>query len=100
MDARLDSPQPADLHAVGTLATVHKIVRMAQSEPVCLHRRVERVRLVRYAQTEPFMVAEVETLADADPAATASVEALVRNVTESSSRLSPSRRRSPMNCGP
>jgi ATP-dependent Lon protease len=81
LDARLDSPQPADLHAVGTLATVHKVVRMPNQSRFVFTEGVERVRLVRYAQTEPFMVAEVETLEDADPAATASVEALVRNVT-------------------
>ena len=81
LDPRLDSPQPTDLHAVGTLATVHKVVRMPNQSRFVFTEGVERVRLVRYAQTEPFMVAEVETLADADPAATASVEALVRNVT-------------------
>src|SRR2546430_13188420 len=27
-DARLDAPQGADLHAVGTRATVHKVVKM------------------------------------------------------------------------
>jgi ATP-dependent Lon protease len=81
LDARLDSPQPADLHAVGTLATVHKVVRMPNQSRFVFTEGVERVRLVRYAQTGPFMVAEVETLEDADPAATASVEALVRNVT-------------------
>ena len=81
LDARLDSPQPADLHAVGTLATVHKVVRMPNQSRFVFTEGVERVRLVGYSQTEPFMVAEVETLEDADPAATASVEALVRNVT-------------------
>jgi ATP-dependent Lon protease len=28
LDPRLDLPKPSDLHDVGTLATVHKIVRM------------------------------------------------------------------------
>ena len=28
LDPRLDSPKPGDLHTVGTLATVHKVVRM------------------------------------------------------------------------
>ena len=28
LDPRLDSPKPTDLHDVGTLATVHKVVRM------------------------------------------------------------------------
>jgi ATP-dependent Lon protease len=82
LDARLDSPQPSDLHAVGTLATVHKIVRMPNQSRFVFTEGMERVRLVRYVQTEPFMVAEVETLEDAELDATASAEALVRNVTE------------------
>jgi ATP-dependent Lon protease len=82
LDARLDSPQPADLHAVGTLATVHKIVRMPNQSRFVFTEGTERVRLVRYVQTEPFMVAEVETLEDVEPETTASAEALVRNVTE------------------
>ena len=81
LDPRLDSPQPADLHTVGTLATVHKVVRMPNQSRFVFTEGVERVRLVRYSQTEPFMVAEVETLEEAEPAATANMEALVRNVT-------------------
>ncbi len=80
MDPRLDSPKPADLHAVGTLATVHKVVRMPNQSRFVFTEGVERVRLVRYVQTEPFMVAEVEPLEDTEPAATSGVEALVRNV--------------------
>ncbi len=81
LDARLDSPQPADLHGVGTLATVHKVVRMPNQSRFVFTEGVERVRLVRYVQTEPFLVAEVEVLEDAEPAATPGMEALVRNVT-------------------
>jgi ATP-dependent Lon protease len=80
LDARLDSPKPADLHAVGTLATVHKIVRMPNQSRFVFTEGVERVRLVRYAQTEPFMVAEVEVLEDTEPETAAGAEALVRNV--------------------
>jgi len=81
LDARLDSPQPADLHGVGTLATVHKVVRMPNQSRFVFTEGVERVRLVRYVQTEPFLVAEVEVLEDAELAATPGMEALVRNVT-------------------
>jgi len=80
LDPRLDSPKPADLHSVGTLATVHKVVRMPNQSRFVFTEGTERVRLLRYTQTEPFMIAEVETLEDTAPAATASVEALVRNV--------------------
>ena len=80
LDPRLDAPKPADLHNVGTLATVHKVVRMPNQSRFVFTEGVERVRLVRYVQTEPFMIAEIETVEDVEPETTSSVEALVRNV--------------------
>ncbi len=79
-DARLDSPTPEDMHSVGTLATVHKIVRMPNQSRFVFTEGVERVRLVRFVQTEPFMIAEVETLEADEAAPTTNVEALVRIV--------------------
>ena len=35
-DPRQDLPQPADLHEVGTLATVHKVVRMPNQSRVLI----------------------------------------------------------------
>jgi ATP-dependent Lon protease len=64
------------------LATVHKIVRMPNQSRFVFTEGVERVRLLRYVQTEPFMVAEVEVLEGVEPASTSSSEALVRNVIE------------------
>ena len=80
LDPRLDAPKPTDLHEVGTLATVHKVVRMPNQSRFVFTEGVERVRLLRYVQTEPFMIAEVETVEDIEPETTSSVEALVRNV--------------------
>ena len=80
IDPRLDAPKPGDMHTVGTLATVHKVVRMPNQSRFVFTEGVERVRLIRYIQTEPFMLAEVETLRDAEPEASSGVEALVRNV--------------------
>jgi len=80
LDPRQDTPKPTDLHNVGTLATVHKIVRMPNQSRFVFTEGVERVRVRRYVQTEPFMVAEIETLEDTEAEQTASVEALVRNV--------------------
>src|SRR5579864_4519271 len=79
-DARLDMPTPDDMHGVGTLATVHKIVRMPNQSRFVFTEGVERVRLVRFVQTEPFMVAEVETLEADEASPSANVEALVRIV--------------------
>jgi ATP-dependent Lon protease len=80
LDPRQDSPKPTDLHAVGTLATVHKVVRMPNQSRFVFTEGVERVRLLNFVQTEPFMVAEVEVLEETESASTPGVEALVRNV--------------------
>jgi ATP-dependent Lon protease len=80
LDPRLDTPAPADLHTVGTLATVHKVVRMPNQSRFVFTEGVSRVKLVRFLQSEPFMVAEVETLEDLVPATSSGFEALVRNV--------------------
>jgi ATP-dependent Lon protease len=80
LDARVDSPKPSDLHGVGTLATVHKVVRMPNQSRFVFTEGVSRVRLVRFVQSEPFMMAEVEALEDAAPAISPESEALVRNV--------------------
>jgi len=59
---------------VGTLATVHKIVRMPNQSRFVFTEGVERVRLLRYVQTEPFMIAEVEVLEETEPATTPGAE--------------------------
>jgi len=80
LDPRLDAPKPDDMHTVGTLATVHKVVRMPNQSRFVFTEGVERVRLLKYVQTEPFMIAEVETVEEVEVPAGANLEALTRNV--------------------
>jgi ATP-dependent Lon protease len=80
IDPRQDLPTPEDMHTVGTIATVHKVVRMPNQSRFVFTEGVGRVRLLRFTQTEPYMVAEVEALEDIEPAASSNSEALVRNV--------------------
>jgi ATP-dependent Lon protease len=79
-DARMDSPQPADLHSVGTLATIHKVVKMPNQSLFVFTEGTERVHLGTFEQIEPFMMATVdpipEVLAETGP----ELEALQRNV--------------------
>ncbi len=79
-DARQDSPQAADLHAVGTRATVHKVVKMPNQSLFVFTEGNERVRLGDFAQLTPFMTAESEVIEETEPAKTPEVEALQRNI--------------------
>src|SRR5262250_2340276 len=79
-EARVDVPQPTDLYTVGSLAVVHKVVKMPNQSLFVFAEGLERVRLVEFTQLSPFMQARVETVPETIPPKTAEVEALQRNV--------------------
>jgi ATP-dependent Lon protease len=81
LDARVDVPTPTDLYEIGTLATVHKVVKMPNQSLFVFTEGVERIRIRNYTQLTPYLRAEHEPLAEASPAkASPEVEALTRNV--------------------
>jgi ATP-dependent Lon protease len=79
-DARIDAPQPSDLHTIGTLATVHKVVKMPNQSLFVFTEGTERVKLGEFSQIEPFMTASVEPVGDVPPATGSELEAILRNV--------------------
>src|ERR1022692_2619162 len=79
-EARVDSPQPTDLYAVGSLAVVHKVVRMPNQSLFVFAEGLERVKVTEYTQLTPFMYATVETIPDIPAPKSSAIEALQRNV--------------------
>ncbi len=79
-DARIDSPVPTDLYSIGTLAVVHKVVKMPNSSLFVFTEGTERVRIKNYTQLTPYMQAESVTLEEPAPDKSPEVEALQRNV--------------------
>ncbi len=79
-DARQDIPQGTDLHAIGTKATVHKVVKMPNQSLFVFTEGTERVKLTNFTQVQPFLTAEYETIEDAVPETSPELEALQRNV--------------------
>jgi len=79
-EARVDSPQPTDLYSIGTLAVVHKVVKMPNQSLFVFAEGLERVRLADFAQLSPFMRARVTTIPEMIPPKDSEIEALQRNV--------------------
>jgi ATP-dependent Lon protease len=79
-EARVDSPQPTDLYSVGTLAVVHKVVKMPNQSLFVFAEGLERVKLAEFSQLTPFMRASFTTIAETVPPKTSEIEALQRNV--------------------
>src|SRR5262245_9501515 len=79
-EARVDTPQPTDLYSIGTLATVHKVVKMPNQSLFVFTEGVERVHVREYDQLTPFMRASVETISESKADTGPEIEALQRNV--------------------
>jgi ATP-dependent Lon protease len=79
-EARVDAPQPTDLYTVGTLAIVHKVVKMPNQSLFVFAEGLERVRMTEFVQLTPFMRGRVESIPEAIPPKSSEVEALQRNV--------------------
>ena len=81
-DPRVDNPQPVDLFQIGTVAFVHKIIKLPSQSLFIFVEGLQRIAIEEVTQTEPFLRARVKPLTDVMPGAKESdFDALVRSVT-------------------
>jgi ATP-dependent Lon protease len=79
-EARVDTPQPTDLFSIGTVATVHKVVKMPNQSLFVFTEGLARAKLRDFSQLTPFLRADVNILEDKEPETSPELEALQRNV--------------------
>src|SRR6202050_4400191 len=82
LDPRVEAPTGTDLHSVGTLAKVHKMVRMPNGNVVAFLEGIERIRVMEVLGFTPFIKARVESQPDLEDQRDAELTALERNVQE------------------
>ncbi|HXA76042.1 MAG TPA: endopeptidase La [Candidatus Acidoferrales bacterium] len=82
LDPRVEVPVGTDLHGVGTLAKVHKMVRMPNGNVVAFLEGLGRLRVVEVVGLKPFLRARVESQPDLEDQSDAELTALERNVQE------------------
>ena len=61
-EARVDNPSPAELFQIGTLAVVHKVVKMPNQSLFVFAEGLDRVHLKEFPQLTPFMRAVYEVM--------------------------------------
>src|SRR6201995_6199703 len=82
LDPRVETPVGSDLHSVGTLAKVHKMVRMPNANVVAFLEGLERIRVTEIIGLQPFIRARIEAQPDLEDQPDAELTALQRNVQE------------------
>ncbi|HKX06071.1 MAG TPA: endopeptidase La [Methylomirabilota bacterium] len=79
-DASTEDPQEADLHRIGTLATVHKVLKQPDGTVRLVVQGLHRIRIVEMSHLRPYLVARVAEEPElAPPAGDLETEALARN---------------------
>jgi ATP-dependent Lon protease len=68
-DPAAEEPGPDDLHAVGTAALIHKVLKQPDGALRLVVQGIARFRIVEIVQSEPFLRARVEEVEEAEPAA-------------------------------
>ena len=79
LDPRVEDPAAADLHKVGTLAKVHKTVKMPNGNVVIFLEGLQRIQMVDLVGLRPFLRARVQAEPDIIGEADTEFEALQRN---------------------
>src|SRR5437667_11254872 len=82
LDPRIEDPAAADLNKVGTLAQVHKTVKMPNGNVVIFLEGIQRIQVVDLIGLRPFLQAQVEALPDVQGELDNELEALQRNAQE------------------
>ncbi len=82
LDPRIEDPSAADLHKVGTVAKVHKTVKMPNGNVVVFLEGLQRVQVTELITLRPYMRARVEPQPDITGEVDAKLEALQRNAQE------------------
>jgi ATP-dependent Lon protease len=82
LDPRVEEPTGADIHSVGTLAKVHKMVRMPNGNVVAFLEGLDRIRVLEIVGLKPFLRAHAELQPDLEDERDAEITALQRNVQE------------------
>src|SRR5213080_2369252 len=82
LDPRIEVPAAADLHKVGTLAKVHKTVKMPNGNVVIFLEGLQRIQVLELIGLRPFLQARVQPEPDIIGESDTELEALQRNVQE------------------
>jgi ATP-dependent Lon protease len=82
LDPRIEDPTGADLHVVGTLGKIHKMVRTPTGNSVVFLEGITRIRVLEVVGLKPFLRARVEELPDIVDSSEAELTALYQNTLE------------------
>ena len=87
-EEKTDDPGPEEVHSVGTLATIMRMLKMPDGRLKVLVQGVTRARITGYVQNEPFHMVEIEPIEEEEfREPSPQLEAMVRTAREQSEKI-------------
>jgi ATP-dependent Lon protease len=87
-DASLETPGAEDLHRVGTVAVIHRMLKQPDGTIRLLIQGLDRFRVVEFTQSKPYLRGRIERMADIAPEADdLEAEALARQAIQLFQRI-------------
>jgi ATP-dependent Lon protease len=84
----VDEPEPEQLHKVGVVARIHRVIRSEKGSLQVIIQGLERFKIERWTQIEPYLMAEIEIVPDfAEDTESVVLEALRRRIVELSNNI-------------
>jgi len=80
-DASIDEPKPDDLYTYGSAASIARFAKAPDGTVRIFVQGIERLKIVEFTQTEPYLMARVELVPDVVEEGV-EIEALMRNTVE------------------
>ena len=85
-DPKVEASAPEDLHSIGTVGMIHQLMRAPDGSVRLMVQGIERIRLLDFVGTDPYLVARVEVSRDQEIEDT-EIEGLRRAVVDIFRRL-------------
>jgi len=77
--SEVEDPDPSELYSIGVAAHVVRMVREMDGTQRVIVQGLERIKILRYVQEDPYLVAEVKVLAE-EEAKGVEIDALIMNL--------------------
>ena len=78
-DESIEEPDPEQIHRVGTVAQIHRVLKTPEGTMRLVIQGLERVRIVEYLHVEPYLRARIEVIPETMEAGLA-LEGLIRAI--------------------
>ncbi len=87
-DSEVENPMAEDVYDIGTIGRVQKMIKMPDGRIKALVQGIAKAKVIEYKRKKKYFKVDIEILTDIEPGKIdIEVEALMRNVKESSEKL-------------